>query len=288
MPQDVVPPESVPLNLSLPMSCGGLATHLETHKAHSSPPSEDIVVPGLRESHPPTASQMSVLSPKEETGMGQTRLIDVGSIVMGPQEEDSDSASNEESSSPLMRKTNRRRETSGARGSASKASKVRTLVRSIGSTVEDPGVKAALRRRERPKDTIRNSYTNFGLDASRLTNTHEPHITHPLALYMGSTAKTQSKMTHGRSKKLRSARDDLLAYISAARDSGDDRKNIDLVRRLAHSFTAEEDVPRLTPRLVDVVKALRRQVMSQPTSSTFSGASKALLSWLLNYTTRPR
>ncbi|KAK3620491.1 hypothetical protein LTR56_023371 [Elasticomyces elasticus] len=187
---------------------------------------------------------MSVLSPKEETGMGQTRLIDVGSIVMGPQEEDSDSASNEESSSPLMRKTNRRRETSGARGSASKASKVRTLVRSIGSTVEDPGVKAALRRRERPKDTIRNSYTNFGLDASRLTNTHEPHITHPLALYMGSTAKTQSKMTHGRSKKLRSARDDLLAYISAARDSGDDRKNIDLYNEALEGWS-KHDIERI-------------------------------------------
>ncbi|KAK3615319.1 hypothetical protein LTR56_026661 [Elasticomyces elasticus] len=59
-------------------------------------------------------------------------------------------------------------------------------------------------------------------------------------------------MTHGRSKKLSSARDDLLGYIPAARDSGENRKNIDLVRRLAQCFTAEEDAPRL----VDVVKAL--------------------------------
>ncbi|KAK0972238.1 hypothetical protein LTR54_017622 [Friedmanniomyces endolithicus] len=121
--------------------------------------------------------------------------------------------------------------------------------------MDDTGAKGIPHRRERPENTIRKSYAKSGLDASRLIITHEPHTTHPLALYMGSTAKSQSELTHGRSKKLRSARDELLAYIPAAGDSGADRKNIDLIRRLGLSPTAEED----TVRLVDVVKALRRR-----------------------------
>ncbi|KAK1036401.1 hypothetical protein LTR74_018854 [Friedmanniomyces endolithicus] len=124
-----------------------------------------------------------------------------------------------------------------------------------GVMIDDSGAKGTSFRREGPEDIIRKSYTKFGLDASRLTSTHEPHTINPSALYMGSTAKTQSELTHGRSKKLRSARDDLLAYIPATGDSGGNQLNIDLVRRLAHSSTAEE----VAPRLVDVVKALRRQ-----------------------------
>ncbi len=46
-----------------------------------------------------------------------------------------------------------------------------------------------------------------------------------------------------------------MAYNPAAGDSGADRKNIDFIRRLGLSSTAEDD----TVRLVDVVKALRRR-----------------------------
>ncbi|KAK0860370.1 hypothetical protein LTR87_017324 [Friedmanniomyces endolithicus] len=138
---------------------------------------------------------------------------------------------------------------------ASTSSRTRTHVRPMGSMIDDSEVKGSSQSRERPEDTIRTSYLKFGLDASRLIITHEPHTIHPLALYMGSTVKTQSELTHGRTKKLSGARDDLLAYMPAAGDSGENRKNIDLVRRLAHSSTAEEDAPRL----VDALKALRRR-----------------------------
>ncbi|KAK1810772.1 hypothetical protein LTR12_014856 [Friedmanniomyces endolithicus] len=281
--QDVVAPESVPFGMSSPIShlgedpprvtpplsatshggaisspelpLGGPTTQAESRKAQFSPPSEGVVSPGLRESHSPAASQSEVASPKEATVMGQTRLDDVSSPILGSQVGDSDSASGDEPSSPLMHKTSRRLKTSGAGAPASKSSKARTRMRPIGSMIDDSGAKGTSQRRERPEDTIRKSYTKFGLDASRLIITHEPHTIHPLALYMGSTAKTLSDMTHGRLSKLSSARDGLLAYIPAAGDSGVDQKNIDLVRRLAHSPTAEEDAPRL----VDVVKALRRR-----------------------------
>ncbi|KAK3614094.1 hypothetical protein LTR56_027485 [Elasticomyces elasticus] len=174
---------------------------------------------------------------------------------MGSREGDSHSASDEESPSPLMRKTDRHLGTSGARASAPETSKVRTRGRPMGSTINEPADEGTLRRRQRPEDTIRNSYKKFGLDASRLIITHEPHTVHPLALYLSSTAKTQSEVTHGRLKKLSDARDALLAYIPGAGHSGENRKNIDLVRKLAHSSTAKEDAPRL----VDVVKALRRR-----------------------------
>ncbi|KAK5703539.1 hypothetical protein LTR17_022018 [Elasticomyces elasticus] len=174
---------------------------------------------------------------------------------MGSRGGDSHSASDEESPSPLMCKTDRHLETSGARASAPESSKVRTRGQPIGSTVDDPVDWGTLRRRQRPEDTIWNSYTKFGLDASRLIITHEPHTVHPLALYMSSTAKSQSEMTRGRSKKLSDARDALLAYIPGAGHSGEKQKNIDLIRKQAHFSTAKEDAPRL----VDVVKALRRR-----------------------------
>ncbi|KAK0900571.1 hypothetical protein LTR02_009115 [Friedmanniomyces endolithicus] len=115
---------------------------------------------------------------------------------------DSDSASGDEPSSPLMYKTSRRLETPGAGAPVSKPPKARTRMRPMVSAINDTEAKSTSRRKERPEDTIRKSYKKCGLEASQVMITHEPHTMHPLALYMGSTAKTQSKLTNGRWQKL--------------------------------------------------------------------------------------
>ncbi|KAK0248370.1 hypothetical protein LTS09_016488 [Friedmanniomyces endolithicus] len=234
---------------------GGTPVQTESRKTQFSPPDKGVSLPGLREPPSSAASEIRVASPIEATVTVQTRLDDVSPPIVGSHVGDSDSASCDELSSPLVHKTSRRLKTPKAGPPASKPPKAGTRERPMGSMIDDTGAKGIPHRRERPEDTIRTSYAKFGLDASRLIITHEPHTTHPLALYMGSTAKTQSELTRGRSKKLCSARDDLLAYIPAAGDSGADRKNMDLIRRLGLSPTAEEG----TLRLVDVVKALGRR-----------------------------
>ncbi|KAK1044522.1 hypothetical protein LTR74_018285 [Friedmanniomyces endolithicus] len=248
--QDVVAAESVSLgspSVTTPLSAtshgraissselplGGPTVQTESRKTQSSPPGEGVVSPGLQESRSSAAPEIRVASPNEATVTVQTRLDD----------------------SPLVHKTSRRPKTPGADAPASKPFKARSCVRPMGSMIDDTGAKGIAHRRERPEDTIRKSYAKVGLDASQLIITDEPHTTHPSALDMGSTAKTQSELIHGRSRKLRSASDYLLAYIPAAGDPCADRKNIDLIRRLGLSPTADED----TLRLVYVVKALRRR-----------------------------
>ncbi|KAK3076085.1 hypothetical protein LTR53_000025 [Teratosphaeriaceae sp. CCFEE 6253] len=277
--QDVVAAESVPLGMlppipqlgeyspsvTTPLSAmshgraisspelplGGPTTQTDSRKTQCSPPGEGVVSPGLRESPSSATSEIR----KKATVTVQTSPDDVSPPIVGSHVGDSESASGDEPSSPLVYKTSRRLKAPGAGAPASQSSKARTRMRPMGSTIHDTRAKGIPPRKERPEDTIRKSYTKFGLDASRLIITHEPHAMHPLALYMGSTAKTQSELTHGRSKMLCSAKDDLLAYIPATGDSGADRKNIDLIRRLGFSPTADED----TLCLVDVVKALRRR-----------------------------
>ncbi|KAK1809432.1 hypothetical protein LTR12_016212 [Friedmanniomyces endolithicus] len=282
--QDVMAAESVPLGIPAPishlredsprittplsatshgravsrpeLSLGGLAAaQAESRKAPFSPPDEGVVSPGLRESASSAASQIVIASPKQATAIGQTRLDDGSSPIMGSHVGDSDSAGGDEPSSPSMHKTNRRLKMPGTGTHVSKHSKARTPMRPMVSAIDDTEAKSTLRRKERPEDTIRKSYKKRGLEASRLIITHDSQTMHPLALYMGSTAKNQSELTNGRWKKLCGSRDDLLGYIPAAGDPGADRKNIDLVRKLSLSSTNDQDAPRL----VDVVKGLRRQ-----------------------------
>ncbi|KAK1043524.1 hypothetical protein LTR74_018410, partial [Friedmanniomyces endolithicus] len=146
------------------------------------------------------ASKIRVASPKEATVTVQTRLDDVSPPIVGSHVGDIDSATSDEPSSPLVHKTSGRLRTPGAGPPAAKPPKVGTRVRSMGSIFDDTGAKGIPHRRERPEDIIRKSYVKSGLDASRLIITHEPHTTHPLALYMGSIAKSRSELTHGRSK----------------------------------------------------------------------------------------
>ncbi|KAK1807246.1 hypothetical protein LTR12_018410, partial [Friedmanniomyces endolithicus] len=238
------------------LSLGGPATaQAESRKAHTSPPNGGVLSPGLRDLASSAAWQIVNASPKEAITIGQTCLDDWSSAIMGSHVGDSDSTSGDEPSSPSMHKTNRRLKMPGAGTHVSKHSKARTTLRPMVSAIDDTEAKSTFRRKERPEDTIRESYKKRGLEASRLIITHEPHTMHPLALYMGSTAKNQSELTNGRWKKLCGSRDDLLGYIPTAGDAGADRKNIDLVRKLSLSSTDDQDAPRL----VDVVKALRRQ-----------------------------
>ncbi|KAK3614095.1 hypothetical protein LTR56_027486, partial [Elasticomyces elasticus] len=80
-PPSVTPPLSATLQGSMLVSpelpLGGSTAQSRTHKARSSPPSEDVVSPGLRKSHSFTASPMRGPSLREKTDMGQTRLDDV-------------------------------------------------------------------------------------------------------------------------------------------------------------------------------------------------------------------
>ncbi|KAK5739099.1 hypothetical protein LTS12_025407, partial [Elasticomyces elasticus] len=126
----VTPPLSATLQGSMLVSpelpLGGSTTQSRTHKARSSRPGGDVVSTGLRESHSSTASPIRGSLPREKLDMGQARLDDVRSPLIGLREGGSHSASEEESPSPLMRKTNCHLGTSGARASAPETSKVRT------------------------------------------------------------------------------------------------------------------------------------------------------------------
>ncbi|KAK0767655.1 hypothetical protein LTR59_018234, partial [Friedmanniomyces endolithicus] len=170
-------------------------------------------------------------------------------------EGDSDSASEDEFSSPLIRKTARRGKATDRSTPVSKFNRTRDRSPSRGHVLRSTSAKGIAGTRSRPEDAIRSSYATFGLDSSQLIITYELQSIHPLALYMGSTARNQAELTRTRMAKLESARSELLGYLPTAGNSEVDQKDANLIRRLCLSSLRDED----TPRLVDAVKALRRR-----------------------------
>ncbi|KAK5149383.1 hypothetical protein LTS14_010971 [Recurvomyces mirabilis] len=162
--------------------------------------------------------------------------------------EDSDPISDDELSSPLMRKNAHQNSRKRFPWPATCSSPREHIGR---KTI----AKGVARTEPRPEHTIRISYATFGLDSSQLIITYESHPVHPLALYMGSTARDQAELTQARIKKLDSTRSELLDYPPMAGNSEADHKDANLIRRLCLSPLRDED----TPRLVDAVKALRRR-----------------------------
>ncbi|KAK0255422.1 hypothetical protein LTR35_018302, partial [Friedmanniomyces endolithicus] len=228
---------------------GDRSVERETPVAVSPSALDEDTVLEVPESPASGFSQIEVASRKEPSGSEATgaggpaadsanpsnaALQAAGSMVV-----DSDSNSDDELSSPLMRKTTHRGEGHRKSTPANKAHK---------------RVDRSLRTNSRPEYVIRSSHAKFGLDSSQLIITYESHSVHPLALYMGSIAKTQSELTLARMIKLNSVRSELLECPPMAGDSGAHQKNPNLIRRLCHSSLKDEDAPRL----VDAVKALRR------------------------------
>ncbi|KAK3669165.1 hypothetical protein LTR78_010957 [Recurvomyces mirabilis] len=165
--------------------------------------------------------------------------------------EDSDPISDDELSSPLMRKNAHRERGDRKRTPASGFHGPRRARPRENTLVERPSRRAL--QGQNPDRNI--PYATFGLDSSQLIITYESHPVHPLALYMGSTARNQAELTQARIKKLDSTRSELLDYPPMAGNSEADHKDANLIRRLCLSPLRDED----TPRLVDAVKALRRR-----------------------------
>lgn len=100
---------------------------------------------------------------------------------------------------------------------------------------------------------IRASYSRFGLDDRQLIISYTPLPLNPLALFMGSTAKTRSVLTNSSVANLVRLRDELIDHVPVAGDPHADRRNIELVRHLCKSSVE----PVRPTSLVEVVKKLR-------------------------------
>lgn len=246
---------------------GGGSVETEGPVASSPSALEEVTRLQVPESPGSTSSQIEVASGRrpEPSGIGATdeevpavdsaNASDAAPQAASSTAGDSDCNSDDELSSPLVRKTAHRGK--GHQKSTPASNSRRTRGRSPSREHIAPSInaKGVAGTKSQPEHAIRSSYATFGLDSSQLTITYDSHPIHPLALYMGSTAKNQAELTQARMKKLDGARSELLEYLPTAGNSGADQKDTNLIRRLCLSSLRDED----TPRLVDAVKALRRR-----------------------------
>jgi len=240
-------------------SVDGRKDEMVPQDAPLSPASEKVAACSSPGPHSSNSSHVEValkegMQDDEALAVDGASPYDAMSLPAGSTVEDGDPSSDDELSSPLTRKAGLRGRLPGRHGPAASLPKARLSVAPEARATRPSDTKDG-KKKDMPS-VIRNSYTKFGLDSSRLVITYDFRHSHPMALYMSSTAKSQSELTSGRMRKLDSAKAELLGLLPTADDPpGTNKKNIDTVRRLCLAPLTTDD----NGRLVDAVKALRRR-----------------------------